>query len=113
YKIICCFDVCDPVANRFVYRVLQGSATRFNRMHRCAKQLHSKNIQILPLDILCTHIHLGRKPKCGTRKSGAYTMLTCPGLGNYPLFAHPPCQERLTMSVVSLVCTSMQKVLPL
>src|SRR5690606_13146218 len=44
YEVVSCLDVCNPVTDRFVDRILQCLASRLNRMYRCAKQLHSKHI---------------------------------------------------------------------
>src|SRR5690242_12596469 len=50
-----------PVTEGFVDRVLERPAAAFYRHDLCAHQLHSEDVELLPLDVLRAHVDHGLK----------------------------------------------------
>src|SRR5581483_796598 len=112
YEIISGVDVCNPIAYCLVDGVLERLAARLDWMDLGAKQLHSKNVELLPLDVLGSHVDFSIMPENRAVKCRSDSMLAGACLCDYPLLAHLFCQEGLAESVVGFVGTTVQKVLP-
>ena len=101
--IECVFDIGDPVAQGLVHRVLQGLGARFDRHDRGAKQVHAKDIGLLPLDIDGPHVDDTIEPEARASGGRRDTVLARPRLGDDAGFAHPAGEKNLAKHIVDLV----------
>ena len=106
-------DVGDPVAHRFVDRVLQRAAARVDAQHLGAEQPHAEDVQRLALHVLRAHVDvaLEAEQRAGGRRRDA--VLARAGLGDDPPLAHALGQQRLAERVVDLVRAGVGEVLAL
>ena len=107
------FNIRYPIPHRLIQSILQSLRARRNRVYLSPKQLHAENVEHLPLDVLLAHVNLAFQSKQRTNRSGRYSVLTRPRLGNDPFLAHPNRQQSLPQSIVDLVRPSMVEVLAL
>ena len=103
----------DPVAHRFVQRVLQRGRAAGHRHHRRAEQLHAVDVDLLPLDVGGAHVDHAFQAQPGGDRGTGDTVLAGAGLGDDPLLAHPAGQQRLADGVVDLVRAGVVQVLAL
>ena len=102
-----------PAAHGFVDGVLERLLAGVDRHHLRAQQLHPKNVELLPPNILRPHIHHTFEIEHRRRRRRRHPVLTGPGLGDHPLLAHPLGQQRLAQRVVDLVGPGVVQVLAL
>ena len=97
------FHRCHPVTHRFIDGVPQGSRTTCNWPHFGPHGSHDEHIELLPTNILFSHVHHTGKSKSSTSGGGRHAMLTRPSLGDDSFFPHPQGQQRLTDRIVNFV----------
>ena len=68
-----------------------------------AEQLHAQDVQRLALDVDRAHEHLAVEPEQRARGGGRDAVLARARLGDHPLLAHAPGEQRLAEHVVDLV----------
>ena len=78
-----------PVAQRFVDRVLERPTAAFHGHHFGAHQLHSEDVELLPLDIVRAHVDQCLEPEQRADDRGGDAMLAGAGLGDQA--ASCPC----------------------
>ena len=103
----------DPVAQRFVHRVLERRAALGDRMHRRAEHLHALYVRRLPFNVYRAHVDVARHPEKRGDSSRGDAMHSCASLRYEALLAHALRQERLADGVVHLVRAGVVEVLPL
>ena len=96
-------DVGDPVAHRFVDRVLQRLRARRHRHDFGAEQLHAIDVDLLPLDVDRAHVDDALEAEARADRCGGDAVLARAGLGDDASLAHAPRDERLADRVVDLV----------
>ncbi len=106
-------DVGDPVAHRFVERVLERLGPTFHRHHRGTKELHPVDVRRLTLHVLGTHVDHALHTVAGGDGGARDPMLAGARLGDNPLLSHAAREQSLADGVVDLVCTGMVEVLAL
>jgi hypothetical protein len=107
------FDVGDPVAHRFVERVLQRLRTRLDRHHGRAQQLHAVDVLRLALDVLGAHVDHAFEAEARADGGGGHAVLAGAGLGDHARLAHAAGQQRLADHVVDLVRAGVVQVFAL
>ncbi len=106
-------DMCDPVAQRLVHRVLQGRGPRVHRDHLGAEQFHAEDVGFLPLDVGGAHIDDTRQVEERAGRCRRDPVLSGTGLGDDPALAHAPRQQGLAEHVVDLVRAGMVELVAL
>ena len=78
----------DPVAHRFVDRVLQRAAAGVDALDRRAEHAHAKDVQRLPRHVLGAHVDdaLEAEQRAGRRRGDA--VLAGAGFGDDAALAH-------------------------
>src|ERR1700730_13966289 len=113
YAIERVFDIGDPIAQGLVHRVLQGPSARFDRHDLGAKQVHAKDIRLLPLDIDGTHVDDTIEPEARASSGRRDAMLARSRLGDDAGFAHPAGEKNLAEHIVDLVRAGVVQLLAL
>ena len=106
-------DIGDPVAHRFVDRILQRLAAGIDLTDRRAEQLHADDVQRLATHVLGAHVDMALEAEQRARGRRGDTVLTCAGFGDDALLAHSLREQRLTERVVDLVRAGVRQVLAL
>ncbi|MDR8822196.1 hypothetical protein FEQ05_05940 [Burkholderia pseudomultivorans] len=106
-------DVGDPVAHRFVQRVLQRARARFDRHDGRAEQLHPVHVRGLAAHVLGAHVDDALHPEARADRRGRDAVLAGAGFGDHALLAHPLREQRLADHVVDLVRAGVVQVLAL
>src|SRR5205814_10552107 len=106
-------DVCDPVAHRFIDRILQRLAPRRDGNDAGAEQFHPEYVQFLAPNVLLAHIDVAfeSEPRTGRRRSDA--VLSGASLRDDALLAHAPREQSLAKAVVDLVRAGMIQIFAL
>ncbi len=89
------------------------SAAGERRPHLGAQQAHAEHVERLALHVDLAHVDDAVEPEQRSRGGGGDAVLARPRLGDQPLLAHPPRQQRLAEHVVDLVAAGVVEVLPL
>ena len=97
------FDVRDPVAHRFVERVLQRLRTRFDRHDGRAQELHAVDVLRLALDVLAAHVDHAFEAEARADGRRGHAVLAGARLGDDARLAHAPGEQRLADHVVDFV----------
>ena len=100
-----------PVAQRFVDGVLERASAAFHRHYLGAHQPHPEDIELLPLDVLRTHVDQCLEPDQRAGDGGRDPMLAGAGLGDQAGLAHALRQQCLGQHLVGLVCAAVKQVL--
>ena len=106
-------DARDPLAHRFVDRVLQRRAPRLDRHDLGAEQLHAPHVERLALDVDRTHVDGAVETEQRGGGRGRDTVLAGARLRDHALLAHAPRQQRLAEHVVDLVRAGVREVFAL
>jgi hypothetical protein len=106
-------DARDPLAHRFVHRVLERPAPGGDRHDGRAEQLHAKDVEGLAHGVDLAHEDRALEAETSGRGSGGDAVLAGAGLGDHPVLAHALGQERLSDHVVDLVGPRVREVLAL
>src|SRR6185295_2569185 len=104
---------CGPVADRFIHRVLQRAATRFDGAHLRTEKAHAKHVGRLPVHVLGAHVHDALEPEERARRRACHAVLTRAGLRDDALLPHPPRKECLPERAVDLVRAGVGQILAL
>ena len=98
-----CRDVGDPVAHRLVDGVFESLASRFDRDDGGPEQLHTRDVQRLPLGVFLPHVDdTFQSHQCrGCRRRDS--VLPGTRLGDDSRLTHAGSQQRLSENVVDLV----------
>jgi hypothetical protein len=96
------FDVGDPVAHRFVERVLQGLGTGFHRHHGRAQQLHAVDVLGLALDVLAAHVDHAFQAEARADGGGGDAVLAGAGFGDDARLAHALGQQAWPITLLIL-----------
>ena len=102
-----------PVAQCFINSVLETGAAVRHGHHGRAHQLHSENVQLLPLDVPRTHVDDRLEPHQRADHRGRHAMLPGARLGNQPGLAHTLGEQTLGEHLVRLVCAAVEQVFAL
>ena len=78
-----------------------------------AEQLHAEHVERLALDVDRAHEHEAVEAEQRGRGGGGDAVLAGAGLGDHPLLAHAPGEQRLAEHVVDLVRAGVGEVLAL
>ena len=81
--------------------------------HLRAEHFHPKHVQLLPLTVHGTHVDHALHAQQGANRRRGHAMLSGARLGNDAVLTDALRQERLTHSVVDLVCARVGKLLAL
>jgi hypothetical protein len=103
----------DPIPDGLIHGIFQGAAAGFHRHYLRPQQTHADNVEALAPDVFGTHVDVAGKPQQGCHRGGSHPVLSRPGLGNQPGFAHAPGQQTLPQGVVDFVRPGVGQVLPL
>ena len=107
------FDVGDPVAHRFVERVLERARTRLHRHDRRAEELHAVDVLRLALHVLGAHVHDALHAVARGHRGRRDAVHAGAGLGDHARLAHATRKERLADGVVDLVRAGVVQILAL
>ena len=77
------------------------------------ERLHPEDVRLLALDVDGAHEHDARQPEQGAGRRRRDAVLAGAGLGDDPVLAEPPGQQRLAEGVVDLVGAGVGEVLAL
>jgi hypothetical protein len=102
-QVIGVVDIGDPVAQRFVHRVLQRAVAGRDRLHFGAEQLHAEHVRRLALDVGGAHIDDAGKAEAGGDGCRRDAMLAGAGFGDDAGLAHALGEQDLADAVVDLV----------
>jgi hypothetical protein len=96
-------DVGDPVAHRFVQRILQRLRAGGHRHHLGTEQLHAIDVDLLALDIDRAHVDHALQAEARRHRGAGHAVLAGAGLGDDARLAHALGDQRLADGVVDLV----------
>jgi hypothetical protein len=82
------FHIGDPVAQRFVHRVLKRARAGFDRHHLGAQQLHAEHVRLLARDVDLAHVDGAGQVEERTHGRRRHAMLAGAGLGDDAFLAH-------------------------
>ena len=102
----------DPVAQRFVDRILERRAAARDGHDVGAEALHPEHVERLPFDVDRAHEHQAVETEQRRRGGGGHAVLTRAGFGDDALFAHSSREQRLAEHVVDLVGSGVRQVFP-
>ena len=111
--VVGALDVGHPIADRFAGGVFQGGGASRHRLDGGAQQAHSEDVEGLTAHVFGAHVDDALQAEARTHGGGGHAVLTSPGFGNDPLFAHAQGQQRLAKGVVDLVGAGVVEVLAL
>jgi hypothetical protein len=103
----------DPIAQRFVHRVLQRLRPGFHHPHLGAEELHAKDVERLAVNIFLPHEDFAFLAEQRRHRRRSYAMLAGAGLGDDPCLPHPAREQTLTDRIVDLVRAGVTEVLAL
>ena len=106
-------DVCHPVSYCLIGRVLQRCRAAVDGDDLGAEEAHPVDVERLPAHVLAAHVHEASEAERGARGRGRNPVLPRSGFRDDPPLAHALREEHLAESVVQLVCTGVEQVLPL
>src|SRR5438093_621965 len=106
-------NVGDPIANRFVDRILQRPASAGNGNDLGAQESHTEDVQLLASHIDFAHVDNALQAEQRAGGGSGYAVLAGAGLGDDALLAHPPGDEGLSEGVVDLVRAGVIEILAL
>ena len=106
-------DIRDPVAHRFVDRVLQRPAAGIDADNFRAEQPHAKHVERLAVHVLGAHVDVALEAQQGAGRRGRDTVLPGTGFRDDSPLAHAHREERLPERVVDLVRAGVREVLTL
>ncbi len=106
-------DVGDPVAQRLVDGVLEGTRAGGHRDHGGAEQPHPGDVERLPAGVLLAHVDHALEVVEGGGGGAGHAVLAGAGLGDHPLLAHPLGEQGLAEDVADLVRAGVVEVLAL
>ena len=104
-------DIRHPVAHGFVDRFLEGFLAGFDADTLSPHQPHPKYVQGLALHIHGAHVNAAFETKLRADCGRGHTMLTRPGFGDDPFFAHAFRQQHLANRVVDFMGSRVDQVL--
>ena len=103
----------DPVAHRFVDRVLQRAAAGIDADHFGAEKAHAEDVEPLALHVLGAHVDgAGEAEQRGDRRRGD-AVLPRAGFRDHALLAHAHGEQTLAEAVVDFVRAGVQQVFAL
>lgn len=103
----------DPVAHRFVERVLERGRTGGHRDHRRTEQLHAIDVDLLPFDVGGAHVDQAFQAQTCSDSGAGHAVLAGAGLGDDAGLAHAAGQQGLADGVVDLVRAGVVEVFAL
>ena len=106
-------DVGDPVAHRLVDRVLERARAGRHRHDLGAEQPHAGDVERLPPGVLLAHVDDAVEAEQRGSGRGGHAVLAGTGLGDHPLLADVPGEQRLPQHIVDLVRAGVVEVLAL
>jgi hypothetical protein len=110
-EVIAVGDVGDPIAHRFVDRVLERAGAGVDAADRRAEQVHAEDIQRLALHVVRTHVDVALEAEQRADSRGCDTVLPRAGFGDHPALPHPLGEQGLPECVVDLVGARMCEIL--
>jgi len=110
-EVVSAAHVGDPVAQGLVHRVLEGARPGLDRAHLGAEQAHADDVELLAHDVLGAHVDDAVQSQQGAGRRRGDAMLAGARLGDHPVLAHAPGEERLAEGVVDLVGAGVAEVL--
>lgn len=105
--------VADPVAHRFIQRVLERGRARGDRDDLGPEQLHAVDVDLLPFDVGRAHVDHAFQAQPRRDGGTGHAMLAGAGLGDDAGLAHAAGQQRLADGVVDLVRAGVVQVFAL
>ncbi len=102
-----------PIPEGLAGRIFQGTRAGYHLYYLCPKQLHSKHVEGLAVDIFLAHVDGTLKSEESTRGSRGNSVLAGSRLGDDAALAHALGQQNLAHGVVHLVGAGVAEVLPL
>src|SRR3954451_18601183 len=105
--------VCDPVADRFVDRVLERAAAARHRHDFRAEEAHAEDVELLPRHVHLAHVDDALQPEERAGGGGGDAVLSRAGLRDDARLSHPLRDQRLPHRVVDLVRAGVIEVLAL
>ena len=111
--VVRALGVGDPVAKRFVDRVLQRLRARGHRNDFCTQKPHPGHVQGLPRGVDGTHVDHALQPEECACGRGSDAVLTRTRLSDHPGLAHLLRQQGLPKHVVDLVRTGVVQIFSL
>ena len=112
-QVVRVFRTGDPVAHRFVDRVLQRAAPASTLLHLGAEQAHAEHVQRLPDDVFRAHVDDALETEQRTGGGRGHAVLSRAGLGDDARLAHADGEQRLTERVVDLVRAGVREIFAL
>ena len=113
YGVVGRLDVGDPVADRLVDGVLEGTAAAGDGPDLSAEQTHPEHVERLATDVLLAHVDDALLSEHGADGGGGDAVLSGAGLGDDAALAHPLREQALSERVVDLVRAGVGEVLAL
>ena len=106
-------DVGDPVAHRFVDRVLQRARAGIHAHHFRAEQSHAKNVEPLALHVLRAHVDHAFQAQPRRNRRRRDSVLARSGFRNDAALSHAHGQQALAETIVDFVRAGVQQVFAL
>lgn len=112
-QVVGAVHVGDPVAERLVDGVLEGTAAGLHGDDLGAEHPHPGDVERLALGVDLAHVDGAVEAEEGAGGGGGHTVLAGAGLGDDPGLAHALGQQGLAEHVVDLVRAGVVEVLAL
>ena len=103
----------DPVAHRFVDRILQRAASRIHAHHLRTQHAHPRDVQRLPRHVFRAHVHDAFQTQMRRDGGRSHAVLAGAGFRNDARLAHLHGKESLADSVIDFVRAGVQQILAL
>ncbi len=102
-----------PVAQRLVDGILERPPADLDRNDAGAHQLHPKDVELLPFDVLRAHVNDRLEAEQSAGDSGRDAVLAGAGFRDEPSLPHALREQRLGQHLVGLVRTAVEQILAL
>ena len=112
-QVVRVFGPRDPVAHRFVDRVLERAAAGVDALDLGAEQPHAEDVERLARHVFGAHVDDALEAEQRARGGAGDAVLAGAGLGDDALLAHARGQQRLAERVVDLVRAGVREVFAL
>ncbi len=112
-QIIGIAHVGDPIAQRFVHRVLERAGAGRDRVHLRAEHVHARDVRRLARDVGRAHVDLARQAEAGANGGDRHAVLAGARLGDDARLAHAAGELDLAEAIVDLVAARVVQLVAL
>src|SRR3989338_1024763 len=106
-------DISRPIPDSLIHRVFKGLTSAIYRDYPGPEQFHSKNVQLLPVNIFLAHKDITLQAEHRRHRSRGHAMLAGSGLSNKAALTHAQSQQGLADGIVDFMGSGMQEIFAL